>query len=599
LADKLQVRRALGGKYEISFSVAGRWVPVQRDFATEEAAQFYLDKNRADLLDRVSNREPVRPMLSGIERVGRDARGGKPATAEMFQKTFGFRGVEFGNWLSAGDRQASLNHAFDALHDLASALGLPPKALSLHGELGLGFGSRGKSRALAHYEPSRVIINLTKMNGAGSLAHEWGHALDNYFARAFGGGRERFVSEGFRGVEAREEIKRAWFDVMRAIKNGIAEDGKPADAYAVSQFLKNAQELDKFRGGKYWQTTVELFARAFESYVQDKVGKSDYLVNSTEEGSSYNPQGYPKGTERKAIATAFDKLFSTMETKETAQGTLLFRLSPIAAAARSSVADLRAELDKRFGAKGVQSLLDRGVLNIVQSVGDLPSHIQAGAARSQVDPRRIRGLYDGKAAYLIADNTQPENAVSLLLHEIGEHHGLKAMLGDADYARLLNAVRLARAPRDSNVLTAWHQVERNYQKLRPGTDEFIREVIAHVGENPSALDASWFKRMLQAVRRFLWQKGFRFIELTDDDLRGMVVASLRRVMSGKGAAPAPAGFSLKGKFGSDRTPWGDFPPVHRMQPLGAAQKHAEYTAAKAGNAEAAYHVARDLLDDQR
>ena len=48
--------------------------------------------------------------------------------------------------------------------------------------LALAFGSRGKGRALAHYEPGRHVINLTKMSGAGCLAHEWGHALDRYLA---------------------------------------------------------------------------------------------------------------------------------------------------------------------------------------------------------------------------------------------------------------------------------------------------------------------------------------------------------------------------------------------------------------------------------
>ena len=45
--------------------------------------------------------------------------------------------------------------------------------------LAIAFGARGRSGALAHYEPGRQVINLTKMKGAGSLAHEWGHALDH------------------------------------------------------------------------------------------------------------------------------------------------------------------------------------------------------------------------------------------------------------------------------------------------------------------------------------------------------------------------------------------------------------------------------------
>ena len=36
------------------------------------------------------------------DRVGPDYRQGKDATPEMFQETFGFRGVEFGNWVKQG-----------------------------------------------------------------------------------------------------------------------------------------------------------------------------------------------------------------------------------------------------------------------------------------------------------------------------------------------------------------------------------------------------------------------------------------------------------------------------------------------------------------
>ena len=39
---------------------------------------------------------------------------------------------------------------------------MPPKAVSLNGELALGFGSRGHGWASAHYEPGKVVINLTK-----------------------------------------------------------------------------------------------------------------------------------------------------------------------------------------------------------------------------------------------------------------------------------------------------------------------------------------------------------------------------------------------------------------------------------------------------
>ncbi|EHX9130148.1 hypothetical protein K3673_005350, partial [Escherichia coli] len=102
---------------------------------------------------------------------------------EQFSDAFGFRGVQFGNYVEGPRRQADLNRAYDSLHDLADVLNVPTKALSLNGRLGLAFGARGKGKAAAHYEPGEVAINLTKGNGPGALAHEWFHSLDNYFGR--------------------------------------------------------------------------------------------------------------------------------------------------------------------------------------------------------------------------------------------------------------------------------------------------------------------------------------------------------------------------------------------------------------------------------
>ena len=121
------------------------------------------------------------------DRIGPDYRKGKDATPEMFMNAFGFRGVEFGNWVKQGkngrERQWMLNNAYDSLLDLAQILGIPPKATALDGELGLCFGSRGFGSASAHYEPENRLINLTKTKGYSSLAHEWFHALDHYMMR--------------------------------------------------------------------------------------------------------------------------------------------------------------------------------------------------------------------------------------------------------------------------------------------------------------------------------------------------------------------------------------------------------------------------------
>lgn len=110
-----------------------------------------------------------RPHLSRIERVGDDVRD-RDISPDDFLESFGFRGVQFGEWLPNDERQEVLNFAFDALMDLSQVLDIEPKAISLNGTLALAFGARGSGQAAAHYEPGQKVMNLTRMNGEGLYA---------------------------------------------------------------------------------------------------------------------------------------------------------------------------------------------------------------------------------------------------------------------------------------------------------------------------------------------------------------------------------------------------------------------------------------------
>lgn len=161
-------------------------------------------------------RLPERPHLDKIERTGRDVRDKRNITSDDFVKDFGFRGVEFGNWVASDERQKSVNLAYEALHDLASILNVPVRALSLDGHLGLAFGARGSGKFAAHYEPGKLVINLTKMSGAGSLAHEWGHAFDHYFGTLGKEASTRGAPEGASGWYTRTAQRKSHLGHLRA-----------------------------------------------------------------------------------------------------------------------------------------------------------------------------------------------------------------------------------------------------------------------------------------------------------------------------------------------------------------------------------------------
>lgn len=345
---------------------------------------------------------------------------------------FGFAGGEFGNWMNEKDRQAVLDMGYDALMDLAYALEIDPTDIALGNRLSIAFGARGSGNALAHYEPMREVINLTKMRGAGSLAHEWGHAFDDIIGKKLGldheMGEQTFMSthagskkipQSMRmlihtmkyrpateqelaemnetaciraerymnsilnrlfpedtmesmytdklseiretilsmpeeisieldGADRTEDHKIRWIaerveelnqlrksalghiitkdvrdTLYRAVyvfectkRNGLTE------AMVETEFFKNSVKADAIYGKEdkgYWQSTQEMFARAFACYIHDKLPwKSDYLCGHSESAVMYDYsesepkliKALPEGQEREQLNQCFDRLFA-------------------------------------------------------------------------------------------------------------------------------------------------------------------------------------------------------------------------------------------------------------------------------------------------
>ncbi len=193
---------------EGSYFVRNRGTIIGRNFESLEAAQkFVVDKDANKPIDGTKKRKGrfVPPQLAHIKREGDEVRCGRHMTGQDYLDTFNFKGGEFGNWMSEKDRQASLDMGYDALYDLAKALKVDFKDISLNNELSIAFGARGSGSALAHYEPLRQVINLTKMRGAGSLAHEWAHALDDILGK--GVGLSGFMTESKRSSKVPESLK--------------------------------------------------------------------------------------------------------------------------------------------------------------------------------------------------------------------------------------------------------------------------------------------------------------------------------------------------------------------------------------------------------
>lgn len=186
--------------------------------------------------------------------------------------------------------------------------------------LAIAFGSRGVANASAHYEPGRKVINLTKLKGAGSLAHELGHAIDHYLYTLCGltGDLSKcYLSAQISSKSSIEKLPDEYKSIGEAMLK-VVNTMRRNDDYQTTEYYTSACNLDKNRVKKYYSYIVEMFARAFESYVEDKLTErgmvSQYLVHSTRSNSLYGDLApYPTGVERIRIDNAIEILIKEVK----------------------------------------------------------------------------------------------------------------------------------------------------------------------------------------------------------------------------------------------------------------------------------------------
>lgn len=245
------------------------FMQVERHQVWQDAYESWRNQSRARLRSK-----------ENMVRQGKDWRGSEDVSTAQFSELFGFRGVQFGNYVGNERRQDDLNNAFDALMDMAWVLDIAPQSLSLDGSLGLAFGARGRggiNAANAHYETEHQVINLTKSRGGGSLAHEWFHALDHYVAQKLSLNRSH---EPFFTQALKPSSRTASMSAFSPLVKTFSE--------IVNVLRERSLEMDKRRTGQaYWSQDVEIAARAFESGIKETLAQqgahNDFLVNIIDE----------------------------------------------------------------------------------------------------------------------------------------------------------------------------------------------------------------------------------------------------------------------------------------------------------------------------
>lgn len=252
---------------------------VATGFKTVEDALAYGREKfgNATTTEKSGKQRYVPIQLAEVHRDGLDYRKGKKAVGDDFLHDFGIKGGEFGNWLSELDRQTSLDYGYDAFCDLADALGIELTDIGLNGTLSIGFGSRGKglSGAAAHYEPARKVINLTKMNGAGSLAHEFWHAVEDYIS---GDTHQSEMTSNFSKMP--ERTRKAAYDLVHKMqyREGTIEENQLESQKRAERNLRriNAYFDNNFNllNGKMDESTIQRYVD--EKYYKRKPTEADY-----------------------------------------------------------------------------------------------------------------------------------------------------------------------------------------------------------------------------------------------------------------------------------------------------------------------------------
>lgn len=248
----LRIDETLNGRFRVRKGYTILYECYSYDEALKLAKEYSKEKNTKNRKGKFTPKQ-----LASIDRTGLpDIRCKKNVSGEDFVKDFSIRGGEFGNWLSENDAQYSLNMAYDAFYDFALALGVSPEDVSLGGNLSIAFGSRGSGNATAHYEPERMVINLTKMKGAGSLGHELFHALDDILGRKYYGLNKMLseapstsVSESFKHIVETMLWKKPTEEEFKAKKAKAIESRKMMLLSLFDRFLPDSS-LEKVESGK-------------------------------------------------------------------------------------------------------------------------------------------------------------------------------------------------------------------------------------------------------------------------------------------------------------------------------------------------------------
>lgn len=202
---------------------------------------------------------------------------------QAFLKEYSLRAVQFGNWMDYGDRADHFIALVQALNHLSRILGT--KNLGYNANMSIAIGARGRSKALAHFEPLRDVINLTKEKGGHSFAHEYGHAIDFMSGKFFSKTTNIYSLSDAHSTSTSESNGRT--DEVRNLMKIVIDGVRSGERY--NDLVKWSKEKGSYA---YWCNNTEIWARTFAQWValqcQEKKIKDTVLSAAIDDGTIDN-----------------------------------------------------------------------------------------------------------------------------------------------------------------------------------------------------------------------------------------------------------------------------------------------------------------------
>jgi hypothetical protein len=187
---------------------------------SDDWSWFETPKEKSESVKEKNVAINTKSPLSYIKRIG----GYKieDISPKSVIENFGFSAVNYGVYVDDKWSKEHTKHFLGAMSDLGDILNINIKQVNDLGKLAIAFGAKGRKGHAAAYYSQTKDINLTKGNGDGSVAHEWGHYLDNVIVELDKKqATTKFASQGMMPDYDISQLFKEFMDFCRKGKDGV------------------------------------------------------------------------------------------------------------------------------------------------------------------------------------------------------------------------------------------------------------------------------------------------------------------------------------------------------------------------------------------